>query len=114
MMIKSILPAVMFSMVLGGCSDTIRDIGRPPQLSSVGYGLPGDRLSDAPIRSAKSRHGSPFSTWNNRGGDLFSDKLALQPGDILTVQIAINDQAQLTNRSDSKRTGAGARNLRCV
>lgn len=89
---------------LSACSQSMKEIGRPPSLSQVGYGLAGDEFDAAPVDYKNETPRRSSSLWNSRGGDLFTDKVALDPGDILTVKIAINDKAQFANQSDSKRT----------
>ena len=66
-------------------------------------------VADVYAPTHKGEHALPvrratFSTWSNRRGDLFTDKLAMQQGDIVTVLVSINDRASLANQSDSKRT----------
>ncbi len=105
-MIRNII-LVALCLGLSACLKSVKEIGRPPQLSAVGSGLIGDEFSE-PVSPHETRYGykdaRSFSTWRDRRSDLFADKLALQRGDILTVLISINDRAQLTNQSDSKRT----------
>lgn len=94
---------ITMMLVLSGCLQSLKEIGREPQLSAVGNGLIGEERPGYAIPQPVIAERS-FSLWNERAGDLFVDKLALDPGDILTVNIAINDNAQLSNESDSKRT----------
>ncbi|MGI9357658.1 MAG: flagellar basal body L-ring protein FlgH [Rhizobiaceae bacterium] len=94
-------------LALSGCLQSVKEIGQAPHLSAIGSGLRGDEFA-ASIPSSKIqsqyKDSLAFSTWTNREGDLFADKLAIERGDILTVLISINDRAQLTNKSDSRRT----------
>lgn len=101
---KPVLLMVSCAIAAAGCSQSIKEIGRPPSLSKVGYGLHGDDVVAAPVNYVAPPKARGYSLWNNRSGDLFTDKVALEPGDILTVKIAINDKAQFANESDSKRT----------
>ena len=91
------------SLLLAGCMSNIHEIGRNPALSEVGDGLVGDQPQETPVVYASAPANAAFSTWNNRQGDLFKDKLAMSPGDILTVEVSINDKAQFNNQSDSNR-----------
>ncbi len=90
--------------LLAGCMPSLKDVGQTPKLSRVGYGLAGEGVQSPLHPVSKDPRHNRFSIWNNERGDLFTDKLALKPGDILTVEVAINDNAQLTNKSDSART----------
>ena len=91
-------------LTLVGCSSQIKEIGRNPELSEVGDGLVGGEVDDQPVVYANAPAGAAFSTWNKRQGDLFKDKLAINPGDILTVEVSINDKAKFSNQSASKRS----------
>jgi flagellar L-ring protein precursor FlgH len=48
----------------------------------------------------------PNSTWDDRSANLFLNRRASNAGDILTVQISINDSAQFSNRTNRNRTGS--------
>ena len=87
-----------------GCLPSTKDVGKNPSLSSVGSGLTTGGVTVPQTEYAARPRKAAFSTWNGHQGDLFKDKLAMRPGDILTVQVAINDKAQFSNKSDSKRT----------
>jgi flagellar L-ring protein precursor FlgH len=69
-------------------------------MTTVGTGLD-DSLALFPARDAPvSLSGSSPSIWKESTGSLFNDQRASRPGDILTVNISINDKAQLGNSSD--------------
>lgn len=94
-------------LAASACTQSLSEIGQAPVLSKVGYGLAGSNTSQLPRdyqQMATQPRNKPYSLWNTRIGDLFSDKLALDPGDILTVKISISDKASLSNKSDSART----------
>ncbi|MEP0944751.1 MAG: flagellar basal body L-ring protein FlgH [Rhizobiaceae bacterium] len=95
---------VGLALTLGGCMSNLKEIGRNPALSEVGDGLAADGPIEEPVVYASAPTNAAFSTWNNRQGDLFKDKLAMKPGDILTVDVSINDRAKFNNQSDSNRT----------
>jgi len=99
-----ILLSLVCCISIAGCLSSVKDIGKNPSLSSVGSGLTGNEVMVPPTEYAVRRRKSAFSIWDSRQGDLFKDNLAMKPGDILTVQVSINDRAQFSNRSDSKRT----------
>jgi len=87
----------------GGCAQTFKEIGQPPSLSDTGSGL----ASAAAMTMQPPPPAQPvsaYSTWADQSSNLFIGKRALATGDILTVQIAINDKAQLTNKSDRSRS----------
>ena len=99
-----LLLLLLFIGLLAGCATRVDEIGRNPELSEVGDGLIGEEVDDAPVVYANAPANMAFSTWNKRQGDLFKDKLAMSPGDILTVEVSINDKAKFSNQSDSKRS----------
>jgi len=52
---------------------------------------------------------APNSTWSNASADLFTSPRARQVGDIVTVNIQIDDKAEFDNASDrSRRSSIGA------
>ncbi|MEM8748810.1 MAG: flagellar basal body L-ring protein FlgH [Pseudomonadota bacterium] len=92
------------ALVLTGCAETFADIGRAPSMSAVDTRPLGAINGTVTRRGSYGRKNANFSIWDNRKGDLFSDDIAMQPGDILTVIVSIDDQAQLNNQSNSNRT----------
>lgn len=57
--------------------------------------LHGQGYQDAPVKTA--------SLWSNTPNSLFGDRRARGPGDILTVQIDINDEADMRNTLSTER-----------
>ncbi len=96
--------AIVAAMQSAGCSSMLKEINVEPELSTP-------NLQNAMAMPEKAPEGfpvlpqNPHSTWSTSSRDLFHNKRALTEGDILTVQIAMNDKAQLTNRSNRNRTG---------
>ena len=92
-----------------GCSIRPEEIGREPALSPVGAGItpatPPPPPGYSPIQTSAAREPGHYSTslWSPRGADLFRDRRARRPGDILTVTISIKDKATLDNRSKRSR-----------
>lgn len=102
-MMRLLFLSVLITL-MAGCSSQLKEIGRNPDLSEVGDGLIGEEVDDTPVVYANAPNEVAFSTWNKRQGDLFKDNLAMNPGDVLTVDVSINDKAKFSNQSDSKRT----------
>ncbi|TKT77486.1 flagellar basal body L-ring protein FlgH [Aquamicrobium sp. LC103] len=96
---------VLSALALAGCTTAKEEIGVPPKLSPVGYGINTDAPAayqyPTPPRTPVKR----FSLWDDRQSKLFADARALSAGDILTVNISINDRARFRNESERKRTG---------
>jgi flagellar L-ring protein FlgH len=103
--IPNLVRNTLVCFLASGCSSTMTQLTALPQLS------PPD-ITSSVLPSQERQSGfppqgiHPNSTWNDRSANLFLNKRAVSAGDILTVQISINDSAQLSNRSNRKRTGS--------
>jgi flagellar L-ring protein precursor FlgH len=90
---------------LGGCnSQVLKEVGRAPSMSPVGAGL---AYGETPQMAAYPKQPTPrargFSLWDDRKSKLFQDARAMSIGDILTVDLAINDKASFDNATDRSR-----------
>ncbi|MEL6582728.1 MAG: flagellar basal body L-ring protein FlgH [Pseudomonadota bacterium] len=102
----------MILLLLAGCAST--PLGDPPPLSPVETttpqpapypGLPamGQVALTAPPPSTQSTSGS---LWRSGPKSLFGDRRAQALGDILTVVISIDEEAEIRNQTDRSRTGS--------
>lgn len=91
-----ILPA----LCLCGCAGDIREIGREPAMSPVGAGLLTDVQPTASAIFLPSPKAHSESIWSGGRADIFSDPRATKIGDVVTVNIAINDRATFGNATD--------------
>ncbi|MFU0505477.1 flagellar basal body L-ring protein FlgH [Pseudaminobacter sp. NGMCC 1.201702] len=90
------------AIALSGCATRMDEIGKEPAMSPVGSGLASPQTAyQYPQQSA--RPVKRFSLWDDRQKRLFTDPRALAVGDILTVQIEINDRARFKNESERDR-----------
>ena len=100
------LLALIALVALAGCGTDLKEIGREPALSPVGSGIsdggPGPYSYPEPPASRPKK----FSLWDDRQSRLFTDPRALRAGDILTVNIKLNDRANFKNQNDRSRTAA--------
>lgn len=96
------------ALALGGCASS-EEIGRPPALSPVGSGAEPTMLPAYHYPNRPSPPVTRYSLWSDRQSRLFTDPRALEVGDILTVEIVINDKARF--RNDSFRSRDVSRNL---
>ena len=93
---------------LAACS-TVKEAVRGPQLSQVGYPaalMPNEQVVQ-PMASARlpgPQSASANSLWRTGARAFFNDQRASRVGDILTVQIDIDDSAKTTNATSSSRT----------
>jgi len=106
---KSIVICFLALTALSGCTDRMSKLLDPPVLSPVGSGFKNDEASavtnNYPV--AKEQNAS----WIGGPTDLFRDRRAHEIGDILTVEIAINDKAALSNNSNLSRKSSAAGDL---
>jgi flagellar L-ring protein precursor FlgH len=98
-------PALLAILLLAGCqSQTIKEIGNAPSMSPIGSGL---RYSQTPQMAMypkqQAQRASGYSLWSDSQSALFKDARALNIGDILTVNIEINDRASFSNETDRSR-----------
>ncbi len=100
--------ALIALVPLAACS-TVKEAVRGPQLSAVGYPaalMPREQevLPMASSREPSSQSASSNSLWRVGARAFFNDQRASRVGDILTVQIDIDDSAKTTNATSSSRT----------
>ena len=87
-----------------GCSTPPADMGRAPEMSAVGHGLQSDVAPFATYGFPAPPRSSPQSLWDDDRANLFRDVRATRVGDVLTVNIAMDDKAKLGNSSDRTTT----------
>ena len=97
------LATLALALSLGGCAPPIRDFMRAPELSPVGSGI-GEGSPDAAI----ALPAVAAATAAPRPLNLYTDQRIAHVGDILTVNIAINDKAVVGNSSDRSTTAKGS------
>ncbi len=106
--------ALIALLPLAACSTAATDI-RGPRLTPISY--PAEPLPQSPslgARQAGLQPASANSLWQTGARAFFNDQRASQVGDILTVQISIDDSAKVsnaTNRTRSSSTQGGITSL---
>ena len=96
--------AILGALFLGGCATDLHDIGVAPALTPVGSGLAGPQAfypGDFPPQRAE--RAAPMSLWDDGRSNLFRDASAKRIGDLVTIDIKLNDKAQLGNSSDRSK-----------
>lgn len=106
-MMRRIL-VLFLGLILVGCGGS--PIGKPPAMSPLqsaeertamfSQSLPSE------IQPTIETEISSSSLWTRKRGSLLGDRRAVVQGDILTVVIEIDDQAEFSNSSDRSRTAA--------
>jgi flagellar L-ring protein precursor FlgH len=77
---------------LAACATRPEDFGREPGMTPVGSGIAVAREPLPHLFKGAGRT-APNSTWSNASADLFTSPRARQVGDIVTVNIQIDDKA---------------------
>ena len=90
-------------LVTSGCIANHDDLGRVPQMSSVGEGLAHEGVRVPIAREPLHQPVSTGSIWQDTSADLFRDPRARRIGDTVTVKISISDEASLDSKSDRSR-----------
>ena len=88
---------------LGACS-TVREAVRGPELAPVGYPAALAPMDQRILARDTPQPASPNSLWRTGARTFFNDQRASKIGDILTVQINIDDSAKTSNTTSSSRT----------
>ena len=88
---------------LAACS-TVKEAVVGPTLAPVGYPAALVAQEQMYLASNQGAPASANSLWRSGARAFFIDQRAAKVGDILTVQIDINDSAQTSNASNSTRT----------
>ncbi len=93
---------------LGGCAtfDKLSTVGEAPKLSAIKdpTAQPGYRPVNMPMPTIEQASYQPNSLFSNQARGFFKDQRAHRIGDILTVTVTIDDQAQISNQTAAKRT----------
>ncbi|RWX77011.1 flagellar basal body L-ring protein FlgH [Neorhizobium lilium] len=107
-MIKHIGVLLAATSLLAGCQSgqlqTVKEIGNAPAMSPIGSGLAYGQTQQMSLYPKQPHHmASGFSLWSDSQAALFKDARALAVGDIMTVNISINDKASFDNETDRSR-----------
>ncbi len=105
--------ALSVALALSGCSSqAINEIGKAPAMSPIGSGL---NYAETPQMAAYPKQPrtavSGYSIWSDQQSALFKDSRAFKVGDILTVNIRVNDKASFDNKTDRSRTNKSGINF---
>ena len=94
------LAFALAACLLSGCAQ-LKDINQAPDMSPVGSGMSTDTDLGGKVPKPARAHG--VSLWDDRSSNLYQDGRAAKPGDIVTVNISINDKATFDNTSTRSR-----------
>ncbi len=107
--------AGLAALLLGGCAGLGDAIG-PPQMTPIQNPatIAGSQRVSMPLPAPSMETAAPNSLWRTGARSFFNDQRAAKIGDILTVNIEIQDSAQVNNttaRSRTSNTEAGVQAL---
>ena len=103
----------MSALSLGACSTVVETV-QGPQLAPIGYPAQLVPVTQSYMATPQPRSASANSLWRTGARAFFGDQRARNIGDIVTVNIDINDQAQTSNttaRSRSNDISGGVTNF---
>jgi flagellar L-ring protein precursor FlgH len=101
----------VLSIPLAGCGSTVdrlKQVGETPALSAIDNptAQAGYRPVQMPMPEVQPVNYSPNSLWQSGSRTFFKDQRAQKIGDILTVKVRINDEAELENSTLRTRSGS--------
>jgi flagellar L-ring protein precursor FlgH len=91
-----------------GATERLSNIGKAPEMSAIAnpQTQPDYQPVSMPMPTPKTAYRQPNSLWQSDRKSFFKDQRAGNVGDILTVVIDIDDQADLENKTSRKRSSA--------
>jgi flagellar L-ring protein precursor FlgH len=111
---RHLLASIALSALVAGCgtADKLANVGQQPSLNAIQdpTTTPGYRPVQMPMPDPVQAHYNPNSLWQSGSRAFFKDQRASQVGDILTVVVTIDDEAEFDNETERSRTessGAG-------
>lgn len=110
---KKIASALAVALAVSGCSNqALNEIGKAPAMSPIGSGLNYAETPQMAMYPKQPRTAvSGYSIWSDQQAALFKDSRAFKVGDILTVNIRVNDRASFDNKTDRSRTNKSGMNF---
>lgn len=112
---RKVICALAATVALAGCGDPRDAFNRDPQVSDMSV-VPGSipeanfvQIPMPPPEQPRTFHrAEAASLWERGSSGFFADQRALRVGDILTIDIRIDDRAQLRNATQRNRSGSGS------
>lgn len=105
---KVLTLGALSALTLSACSavDRVKNIGEPPALSAIENPAekPGYKTVSMPMPVPRADVRQANSLWSSGRQAFFKDQRATNIGDIVTVVIEIDDEAEMTNTSSRSRS----------
>jgi flagellar L-ring protein precursor FlgH len=93
--------AALAALLLSACAAKLEDLNVAPKLSPIGQDI--GTVAGQPTLAEVEALAEPPQSWIGGKADFFRDARASQRGDLLTIRIAIDDQATLNSTSNRSR-----------
>ncbi len=104
-----LLPLLILSVLLAGCGslERLSRVGRVPEMSAVADPTadPSWRPVSMPMPAPQDPPMVANSLWRPGSRTFLRDQRAAQVGDLITILVSIQDEAQLQNRTQRSRQG---------
>ncbi|MDX1820436.1 MAG: flagellar basal body L-ring protein FlgH [Paracoccaceae bacterium] len=107
--------ALLAVATVSACGDPRDAFNRDPQMSDMsvtGSSMPEASFVQVPMPPPEPprmmHRAEAASLWQRGSGGFFADQRASRVGDILTIDIRIDDRAQMRNASQRERSGSGS------
>jgi flagellar L-ring protein FlgH len=104
------LSAIAVPLALGACNtaDRLANIGATPALSAIQDPTtqPGYKPVRMPMPDVQPVSYAPNSLWRTGSRAFFKDQRAAKVGDLLTVNVAVTDQANISNETKRSRANS--------
>jgi len=100
--------AALLSLSACGVSERVSNIGKPPAMSGIQTAhnqAHSPEMIKLPMPASTYEKPEPNSLWQPGRQTFFKDQRAHKVGDILTVMIDIQDEAELENKTERSRSG---------
>ena len=97
---------IICAMLLTGCGYRVEKNVEPAALLPVGAGVQNPLMLQEANLSTAFPATPTRSLWNDRSAQMFRDRRASGPGDIITVLIDVDDRAALSSLSNRSRNGS--------
>ena len=94
------------AVLLAGCGYRVEKNVEPAALLPVGAGVQNPLMLQGANPSPEFPATPTRSLWSDRGAQMFRDRRASGPGDIVTVLIDVDDRAALSSLSNRSRNGS--------
>ncbi|WP_237216746.1 flagellar basal body L-ring protein FlgH [Falsiroseomonas oryziterrae] len=100
--------ALLLALPLLGACERLSDLGRPPAMAGIENPTadPNWRQVSMPMPALQAPPAAANSLWRPGSRTFLRDQRAAQPGDLVTVLVSIQDQAQLSNETERERQGS--------